>query len=512
MASQRIIGTVQIRGSGIGAANVRVEAWDGDGFLSPDDRIGFDDTDVNGAFDILINDEWKEDDPDGQEIPDVYFRLYNGAVEIPYTISKNDADWNADKTLYSVLLRIDVLAPAPSNNLEDFKERLTSIDKNIGLFTQSVPPQFAAFDKRLTDIGDSLETITDLDKRLTGIGDNIETITAYSPTSFDNGSSRNGGYRSSDVENLVSDAFRQILGKRVNLDDTRGLEAAFERVFEKEDEEGRQVLRWKPPTYSVETELGAQLTGSQASLYHYIKTSADELKRRINTLRPLQVDADDDLTYASRTSFLAELEDLVGAMGVPSEPRAFRINGNFARLKSYLNNVKTAFGFDNPNNLQTIEDERAETDFLIAEEYLTAMNTAWLKFVPDPKKLGSRFVKLEHLLGVVSEGVDEVFDALDAISFDAAERQEVVITSKLGDISIQEYFDWVLYFSTEKAPNILRDGGKSSLGNLKTEADELFQLSQEFYNSASKPLNHPRVNRAIGELMLYLQNVVKALS
>lgn len=466
-----IKGKVEIRQQAVAlprGLNLRVQAWDGDNF-EPDDCLG-DVLTQNGTFYIDASGRWEDVEPDEQEIPDVYFRVFNGQKEIPHW-PKGKWDKQPEVNTFNVIIKV---------NAEDLIEPPNNDDETRQFFE---------------DVRGSLEALI-----------------TYSPTAHEDASS---GRRTTDsfIEETVKDALRDVLGKRIRPEDSRALQSALDRVFAFEEVEGNRVPRWKPPSYSVETELGGEITGGQASLYHYAHKAVEELKRRVDTFRPLIVDADEDLTHSTRASFLTELDDLLHTLGSSMELHPVRVDGNLDRLYKYLGAIKTAFGFEQ-RNVQTVEDERALTDFRIAQQYLDGIQGAWNTFKQDVT-LGGRLAYLERLLSVVTEGVDEVYAALDAIAVGEAERK--VLTLNLGgqNITVAELFDWIRLFASSKAPRILKDGVNNTLPVLRGEAEQLALLVDKVANGPlppKSPLRHARVRKAISELNQYLSAVAARLA
>ncbi|MBI5668076.1 MAG: hypothetical protein HZC41_08710 [Chloroflexi bacterium] len=461
-----VLGQVPVQPRGL---NLRVQAWDGDNF-EPDDCLGDELVARDGTFSIDASQRWQDVEPADQEIPDVYFRVFNGQREIPHW-PKGRWEQEGEANSFNVTIKVKA---------EDLIE----------------PPQVDDETRRFYD----------------DIRGSLAALVTYAPTAYEGDGS---GRRSPDsaIEGAVDDAFRDVLGKRIRTEDARSLQSALDRVFSFEEVEGNRIPRWIPPTYSVETELGGEVTGGQASLYHYAHSGVSELKRRAGTFRPLIVDADEDLTHSTRASFLTELDDLLHALGSSIELRPVRIDGSFSRLYDYLQAIEDAFGFK-PNNVQTIEDERALTDFRIARQYLDGIRGAWLSYQQEVT-LGGRLAHLERLLSVVTESIDEVYAALDAIAVGEAERKVLPLTLNGQRITVAELFDWIRLFASSKAPRILKDGVRDTLPVLRGEAQQLATLVNEVAAGripASSPLRHPRVRKAISELNQYLSAVAARLA
>lgn len=451
-----------------------VQAWDDDLF-SDDDLLGQATTSRDGTFRIKANPDAWGDEVETPNV-DLYFRIFYQGREI--TAAQEKGSWQARGEapdavpIYATVIRMR----ATDLQTEDPQRGSSTSDAN-------------AFGKEVLD--------------------NLRYLVAFQPSGD---SSYTNGTRPVEIETAVSDAARDLLGKRLQARDGKGLISALSRVFAFEVVDGHRVARWKPPTYAVETELGAQLTGAQASLYQYAATGIVELRRRIDTLVAQGTDIDDDRITGARASFLAELDDLHQALGSESL-RAIRIDGSFERLDAYLQEIEEAFDFDDDDNRLTVEDERAYTEFLIAGQYLKGLQDAWVAFKDNPDTtFGTLLMNLERLLAVVTESVDEIYAAMDRLDFDASERRAVLVTFASGDLSIAELFDWVLIFAG-KAARVLKDGGRKALPRLCSEVTEIRACVDELHVKPPeiRALKHPRVTIAISELADYLEQVQNEL-
>ncbi len=448
-----------------------VQAWDNDLF-SDDDLLGQATTGKDGTFRIKVNPEaWRDE----VETPNVelYFRVFYQGRETASAYEKGGWKQRGEPPdavpYYETVIRV----------------RTTDLQREPVL-AESGADGAREFSKQIID--------------------NLSYLVAFQPGGGD--SSLTTGSRPAEIETAVSDAARDLLGKRIQARDGKGLINALSRVIEFQVVDGHRVAHWRPPTYAVETELGAQLTGAQASLYQYASTGIVELRRRIDTLVAQGTDIDDDRINGARASFLAELDDLNRALGSESL-RPIRIDGSLERLDAYLEEIEEAFDFDDEDGRLTVDDERAYTDFLIARQYLNGLKDAWNTFKANPDTtFGALLMDLERLLAVVTEAVDEIYAAMDRLDFDAAERRAVLLTFQSGDLSVAELFDWVLIFSG-KAALVLKDGGRKALPRLCSEVTEIHEFVEELAENPPdiRALKHPRVTIAISELADYLGQV-----
>lgn len=498
-----IRGQVLIRSASgdIPAPNLLVQAWDKD--LLFDDPLGEGTTGSEGVFQFPVKPGWEHDEIASPE-PDVYLRIkINDDVISPLDEQGEWTNISEGDVVVSRTYRVTVVVaardlPLPGNNGGN-----------------GAPPN-----------GTNDDVLR-----------NLRYLVAYQPTPRDAGGG--GVRRASEIETTVSDALRAVLGKAVRRNDGRALQGALDHVFKFDIVEGHREVRFQPPTYTVTTDLGTELSGPQKSLYTFIESTGRELRQRIDALRPLKVASDSERTEPDRVGWLIELEGLIATIRNSINLRPLLVDGAFERLDAYRRDAKRSFGFRKSNlkrNIQSIDDEQVFTEYLNAKQFQAAMQTAWTNFkatqgLPDappleiyepeatPLLIGVSMAQLEELLDVVYESVDEVYIDLDALGIGEEERRVVTLVLKTAPfvnqkITVAELFDWVASFSKEKAPRILNDGGRSSLRVLYAEAKRLADLVAAVPSADKQPLplQHPRVLTSIEALNRQLVSVHELLA
>jgi hypothetical protein len=193
-------------------------------------------------------------------------------------------------------------------------------------------------------------------------------------------------HQDSDFEDAVSDALRNILGKRIRRNDVKGVTDALNRVIAFEVVDGRRVPKWKAPTGVVENDLGAEVTGAEASLYRFAQRVAKDLEERLEALRPIAKVVDEDRLDSTREIFRTELHELIRVLGSEINLRPLRIDEMFIRLEMYMNQIASVFGFGNPKNIHTVDDERADTDYKLIRRYLSSLRSEWKRYKKPSSK------------------------------------------------------------------------------------------------------------------------------
>ena len=347
---------------------------------------------------------------------------------------------------------------------------------------------------------------------------------------------------------VLDQSLRELLGWRPREADGGGLLSALEQSFEKELERGLPAFSYKPRSYTVTSELSGEITGAQASLYSRAEAAVDSSLDLLDALTPLQ-DTDDEEAEAVLAVIRQRMSDLVNELARPAGPRVARVDAVFEQLLGKhpassggvsamriralgpgkvggrLGELRNHYGFDKRANVNTLEEERSATDFLIIVDYLSGLYANWLEvrdeFSGQRPFLGTQLVWLERLLSALAESVEEVRRSLVLVLIGHAEQLSLVLdlghkgTADEPPILIDDLLDWILHFAAEEAPRLIQDGGRTAIvtevhqtarqlrGIVKgiTDLDSAPGLPSEFF--------YPVVTSAWRQLGQYLQNLVE---
>jgi hypothetical protein len=347
------------------------------------------------------------------------------------------------------------------------------------------------------------------------IRDALVDMTAYMPTSHEaTGSARGsittatGKRRQASLDNVIDGAMVELLGQRLKYDDPKAVLASLNRAVSFVEVDGKRQSVWTQRTYAVETELGAELTGGQASLYHQFKYLLDDLLKKLNTLRPLNTAPDAENMSAAREIFRNHAMELVEEIGLEGGPRRARVELLFNQLNNQRISLQDTYGL-NQGQINTVDEERVLTDFLVIEQHTTTMRAAWNQFIAqNTRYLGTELVRLSRAFSVVGEGVDEAYRAMNAVALGAAERQIILLfTGSPDEILLADLLNWVQEFALHEAPNLVKHGGILGVRSLINTAKRLQDLVARAPDNANPPhigFSRPRVRRALLELSHHL--------
>lgn len=367
--------------------------------------------------------------------------------------------------------------------------------------------------------------------------DAVTDIAAYMPTAqqtFGPGGGVGGGgagQSPTPARRFVDAALTEVLGRRLKTDDPTAIRATLERAFSAVRVDGRTRYTWTPRSYAVQTELGGEVTGAQASIYHRAKLAIEDALPLLEGLTALKPDADAQEVEAVRSIIQTELNELVAELGVEGGPRIQRVDDLFDLLDDQLKRLKRVFGLRR-GAVVTVEEEQNLTNFLVVRDHVLGLAATWRgadgfrsHFTGGGSQfLGTQFVLLARALSVVAESVDEASQAMDAVLLGPAERQTVRIDlpefilldderrPTIPDASgqatappsmlVDELLSWIARFATEEGPSLIQLAGRRGVAAIQPTAERLQRLVLGATQAKvrNNGFNQVRVQRALEDL------------
>lgn len=331
----------------------------------------------------------------------------------------------------------------------------------------------------------------------------------------------------SPLAQTVEAALREVLAWRPKSADPKSFVAALNQAFTISEVDGHTEFAWTPRSYAIQADMGA-VTGAQASIYARAKAALDQSVPLLEGLFPLRADDDEEDVEAIRAVVIGKFTELVNELGLVGGPRLPRVEDYFHSLlgpgrpsnpelvAGLLGQMREEFGLQR-ELVNTIHEEQNLTNYLIAVDHVIALQRSWgnLKHFFDHTGtdvfLGTQLVELSRQLAVVAESVQELYFIMDSVFLGAAERQTIRLRTGL---TIDELFSWVERFTTEEAPNLIRDGGKDGVIAFRSTVTKLNDLVKDAWdqaqNGGSNPqrgFHHQRTVAALEEVSRHMQKV-----
>jgi hypothetical protein len=376
---------------------------------------------------------------------------------------------------------------------------------------------------------------------LAGIRGSVNDISTYPVLTQELGAMGASSFPTSSVpgitplSQMVQKALIEVLGRRPRLQDPKSFVAALNQSFTCKETEGRMVCTWTPRGAVGQTELGATITGAQASLYQRAKVTLDNALPLLDQLKPLRSNADTEEVDAVRAIVRTESIEMVNELGREGGPRAQRVDdlfelllhrdfevldggsifapANAALLAAFgageVGRLGDVFGLTR-DHVNTIEEEQNLTNYVIWLDYLNSLETSWQRFRPSflgqtDTYFGTQLVLLQRALSVVAEQTSEVTFAMDSVFLGPAERQTVRIDfpAPTPPMSVEELLSWVQTYASEESTRIIQDGGKKGAQRIVPTLERLRNLVRSANTDGR--IRHPaaqhlRIRRTLTEL------------
>jgi hypothetical protein len=405
-----------------------------------------------------------------------------------------------------------------------------------------------------------------------GIKQDLDFVTGFPLQVYDSYSMPSGGGGASSAapsaRSAVDAQMKAVLGRSTGSGGVTGTLAALDRSFQPVVSGGVDTWVWQPQSYVVQSDIGAGVTGEQASLARLAASIGDEILPLISGLEPLVPEAKvnpDEITAAksivasSWPAFVSE----VGTDGGPRVTRAVSLLQDAATslvtlgilLATYTSGTSladiypppwdgggpTTFDWSKPGappsgwpapsraNVVTADDEANYTNFVIASDRMQMVITVFeaLYYVPggqapSSKDRGFLVTLLQRALDSAGEAADAVYAALDSVNLGPDERDIIFVPGTdpsaasttppyAGTLTVEDIVSWAASFPAQEASSLLQDAGNVGINSIKNRAERVQtavgQL-QAFAASGPPGLAHPRVTYALQILSDAVDDVV----
>jgi hypothetical protein len=458
-------------------------------------------------------------------------------------------DYQSDPVVGAINAARDAFTAQASGARQDLTSQSTALTNQAAALTNqtaALANEAAAINQQAAAVGKGLdetrETIAKDLRLLTGYPFQITDGLGPSPTV-----PGAGGVSSGTV--IVDAQMRALLGRSLGKGGVTATLAALDRSFQLVDQDGIQT--WVPqPTYAVQSDIGAGVTGEQASLARLVASVTTEITPLVANLGPLILEANVplDKVAAAQGIFANALPLLNAELGRDGGPRISRARVVLGDAALQLLTLGILLGMYDPatqvpafltdstnpwrpgpvdqwpqpvrTNVVTGDDEDNFTNFLIAFGRLQIVVHQFNALygpvkVRLPTDRGTLIVLLQRALDAAGEAADAVLAALDSVNLGQDERELIYLTP--GDVtsdSVEGALDLAAQFHLEAGALLQDSGTLGATAILSRAMDIRGTVVQLSLNGNSLPqgwplgLAHPRVQVAIDILDGALQEVI----
>jgi hypothetical protein len=356
-----------------------------------------------------------------------------------------------------------------------------------------------------------------------------------------------GGGGSASIGQLASRAVTDVLGWKLNPADPKGFIGALTQAFTLTDVEGHVESTWNPQMPAIQTDLGGSITGAQASLYMRAKEAVDQSGSLLDTLYPLDPEADPEYVKALREMVRSQMTQIVRELAVIGLPSVLRIDTYFDILLGQnpaqtttaeiifnpddvagtLGKLRDTYGIQfagNPFN-NSVADEVVITNFRVISDYLTSVMQSWISnrefffVLPDrPAFFGTQLVLISRQFNVIAETVNELRFTLDSVFIGPAERQALLLEfadPALPPRFLESMLIEIEAFVGDEGPRLLKEGGKITVtNNILPVVNALLNMVQEAHSPTNidelpDGFKTARVRNSLDDLQDQLERLVE---
>jgi hypothetical protein len=368
------------------------------------------------------------------------------------------------------------------------------------------------------------------------------------------------------AKGVIDAQMSAVLGRTAGSGGVAGTLAALDRSFTQSDQGPVNTWIWQPRSYAVQSDIGAGVTGRQASLARLAGSIADDIVPLVDGMTPLvpEDSVNPDEIGAAQAIFDESLPAFVTEMGMDGGPRTIRAQGLLTDTATQLQALGMILGalgtqpvgpgvdLSNPTTwgpppppvgaapqtgfpwvaltpttwwppsemfVVTVGDEQNLTNYRIAFDRISILvsqfqNVYMAGGAPgaQPQDRGMLIVLLQRALDASGQAAQAVIDALDSVNLGSDERQ--VIDVDLTGLTVEDVLSWAVSFPSDEAPSLLQDGGKLGARSIESRTNAILgsvnDIRTPVVGVSPQPagLQHPRVVYALDLLVDALQDVL----
>jgi hypothetical protein len=373
-----------------------------------------------------------------------------------------------------------------------------------------------------------------------GIKQDLDFVTGFPLQVYDGYSMPSGGGGAASAapsaRAAVDAQMKAVLGRSTGTGGVTGTLAALDRSFQPVVSGGVDTWVWQPQSYVVQSDIGAGVTGEQASLARLATSIGDEILPLISGLQPLvpeakvnpdEINAAKSIVASSWPAFVSE----VGADGGPRITRAASLLEDAATslvtlgilLATYVSRTSlvniypppwggrgggagvgaTKFDWSKPGappsgwpapsraNVVTADDEANYTNFVIASDRMQMVITVFQQLyylqggqVPSNQDRGFLVTLLQRALDSTGEAAGAVYAALDSVNLGPDERDIIFVPGTdpsavsttppySGTLTVEDIVSWAASFPAQEASSLLQDAGNVGINSIKNRAEDV---------------------------------------
>jgi hypothetical protein len=293
-----------------------------------------------------------------------------------------------------------------------------------------------------SDVGDIVYISGPLIGLLTGqiqqLAQSVATIASITPTTMQASPSYQGAIPSSGSGNLPYDqvveaSLTRVLGARPNGDAVKILNL-LNNSFTSKEQNGQTYYSWQPRGVTAVSSSMGQLVGGQVTIYQQAQDIQTQAARLLDAVEPIILDADADDIAAFKQDIAASVATIVSEAGRPGGAINARVNVLLQTLQGDLTTLGIKLGFVGVTDpallidMDVTEQEQNQENFALLNTLLGPNGTlgALLAKGTAPFR-GTNLARLNWLVEVIPNTVQQIYAAMDSVGFGPADRRVTAI-------------------------------------------------------------------------------------
>src|SRR5260370_20560685 len=234
-------------------------------------------------------------------------------------------------------------------------------------------------------------------------------------------------------DQVVEASLTRVLGARPNGDAVKILNL-LNNSFTSKEQNGQTYYSWQPRGVTAVSSSMGQLVGGQVTIYQQAQDIQTQAARLLDAVEPIILDADADDIAAFKQDIAASVATIVSEAGRPGGAINARVNVLLQTLQGDLTTLGIKLGFVGVTDpallidMDVTEQEQNQENFALLNTLLGPNGTlgALLAKGTAPFR-GTNLARLNWLVEVIPNTVQQIYAAMDSVGFGPADRRVTAI-------------------------------------------------------------------------------------
>jgi hypothetical protein len=266
-----------------------------------------------------------------------------------------------------------------------------------------------------------------------------------------------------EYDQIVDAGIARILGSRPSADPVVIINQ-LTAGFEKQTRNGIDYYIPRPRgTTALDSPLGGQVIGGQATIYQYVKNIQESANRLLDAVEPLLLEPDEEEIQILKEEIKVSLTNIVAEFGRVGGALIPRVEVLWETIRRDISDLRDALGMTQPikslRDIDLAEIEQNSRNFDLLEGYLIIqLRNAFGLYKKDVDNFkGTKLTQILSIAEAITDTVREVYAVMDSVKFGPVDRR-VTVTGG-GTTTIEQLLQWIETSASTDWPKSLVGGG-----------------------------------------------------